>query len=399
MDTIYLDHNATTPTRPEVIDAMAACGRAGHANPASQHQPGQKARHLLEQAREQIASMLGADLSGPKGDRLIFTSGGTEANNLAVLGIARGTKGTGTSGTRSQSPLSGKQPWRVVVSAIEHPSVLGPAEELLDEGWRVDSLGVTSDGVVRVEMLPGLLAPETRLVSVMLGNHETGVLQPVAELAAVCNDHGVPMHSDAVQVAGKLPIAFRELCVAAMSVAAHKFQGPLGIGALILRHDVAIDPLLYGGHQQAGLRPGTESVALAVGMATALELWRQERETHARRLQALRDRFEIGLRAGYPELVVNGGAALRLPQTSNVALPGLDGQILLVALDAVGVACSVGSACSSGSTDLSTTLLAMGLPRPIVGSSLRFSLGATTTKDEVDEAIRRILHVVGELRS
>jgi cysteine desulfurase len=385
MGSIYLDHNATTPTRPDVIEAMAACWRAGHANPASQHQPGQKARRLLEQAREQIASILGADLSGPKGDRLIFTSGGTEANNLAVLGIAHAARGAG--------------PGRVVVSAIEHPSVLGPAEALLDEGWRVDSLGVTSDGAVRVEMLPGLLAPETRLVSVMLGNHETGVLQPVAELAAVCNEYAVPMHTDAVQVAGKLPVAFRELGVAAMSVAAHKFQGPLGIGALILRHDVVIAPLTFGGHQQAGLRPGTESLALAVGMAKALELWHQERETHARRLQALRDRFEIGLRAGYAELVVNGGAALRLPQTSNVALPGLDGQILLVALDTVGVACSVGSACSSGSTELSTTLLAMGLPRPIVGSSLRFSLGATTTREEVAEAVRRILQVVGELRS
>jgi cysteine desulfurase len=385
MDTIYLDHNATTPTRPEVIEAVAACWRAGHANPASQHQPGQKARRLLEQAREQIAAILGADLSGPKADRLIFTSGGTEANNLAVLGIARAARG--------------EQPGQVIVSAIEHPSVLEPAMHLMDEGWRVDGLGVTPDGVVRVEGLASLLGPQTRLASVMLGNHETGVLQPVSELAAACNDRGVPLHTDAVQVAGKLPIDFRGLGVAAMSVAAHKFHGPLGIGALLVRHDVAIQALELGGHQQGGVRPGTESVALAVGMATALELWHGDREALARRLQALRDRFEMGLRAGYPELVVNGGAALRLPQTSNVAVPGLDGQILLVALDTAGVACAVGAACSSGSTELSPTLRAMGLPKSIIASSLRFSLGATTTEEEVDEAVRRVLRVVHELQS
>jgi cysteine desulfurase len=292
-----------------------------------------------------------------------------------------------------------EQPDQVVVSAIEHVSVLGPAEELLDEGWRVDSLGVTSDGVVRVDALPALLSPQTRLASVMLGNHETGVLQPVTELAALCNDHGVPLHTDAVQVAGKLPIDFRGLGVAAMTVAAHKFQGPLGIGALILRSDVTLHPLLFGGNQQGGVRPGTESVALAVGMAAALDLWQRAQDVHARRLRALRDHFETGLRAGYPELVVNGGGALRLPQTSNVAFPGLSGQILLVALDIAGVACSVGSACSSGSTELSPTLLAMGLPKSIVESSLRFSLGATTTEEEVDEAIRRVLRVVHELRS
>ncbi len=232
----------------------------------------------------------------------------------------------------------------------------------------------------------------------MLGNHETGVLQPVAELAALCNARGVPLHTDAAQVAGKLPIDFRRLGVAAMSLAAHKFRGPLGVGALVLRSDAAPQPLAFGGHQQGGLRPGTESVALALGMAVALDLWRHEWEAEAQRLQTLRDRFEQGLRTGYPELVVNGAAALRLPQTSNVAFPGLSGQILLVALDLAGVACSVGSACSSGSTELSPTLRAMGLPKSVVESSLRFSLGATTTEEDIDAAVRRVLHVVDELR-
>jgi cysteine desulfurase len=231
----------------------------------------------------------------------------------------------------------------------------------------------------------------------MLANHETGVLQPVAEVAAACNGAGVPLHSDAVAVAGKLPIDFRQLGVAAMSVAAHKFQGPLGIGALVVRDGVPLAPMLFGGHQQGGFRPGTESVALAVGMQTALELWLKEQEEHAQRLIGLRDRFEAGLRAGCPEILVHGQGVSRLPQTSSVAFPGLDGQILLLALDMAGVACSVGSACASGSTELSPTLRAMGLPSTIVASSLRFSLGATTTEAEIDEAVRRIVHVCREL--
>jgi cysteine desulfurase len=384
MDTIYLDHNATTPTRPEVVDAVARCYAAGYANPASQHRPGGRARRVLEDARESIGQILGADLSGAPPDRLIFTSGGTEANTLAVIGIARAGEGDG--------------PGQVIVSAIEHASVMGPAEHLLEQGWRLDTLGVTPDGVARTEQIAGLLTPEARLVSVMLGNHETGVLQPVAELASICRASGVPVHTDAVQVAGKLPVNFRALGVSALTIAAHKFQGPLGIGALILDGQARIAPIHFGGHQQGGLRPGTEPVALAVGMQTALELWQKAHQAHARRLTALRRQLENGLRAGIPDLVVNGSGADRLPHTSSIAFPGLDAQVLLMALDMAGVACSVGSACSSGSTELSPTLRAMGLPHELVASSLRFSLGATTTEAEIDEAVRRILQVVSELR-
>jgi cysteine desulfurase len=414
MDSIYLDHNATTPTRPEVVEAMATCYARGHANPASQHRPGQQARRLLEDARETIAEILGADLSSPRQDRLLFTSGGTEANNLAVLGIAL---------------TGGGPPGQIVISAGEHQSVIEPAERLLERGWRLDTLGLTPQGVVRVEQLQTLLAPSrradvsvcyeesglhgrqdgrqeclpssggaVRLVSVILGNHETGVLQPVAELATLCSQAGVPMHTDAVQVVGKLPVSFRALGVAAMTVAAHKFGGPPGIGALIVRDGVPLQPLMFGGHQQSGLRPGTESVALAVGMATALELWRKHQDEHARRLNSLRDRFERALRAGLPEVVVHGAKAQRLPQTSNVAFPGFDGEVLRMALDLAGVACSVGSACSSGSTELSPTLRAMELPNDVVASSLRFSFGATTTEAEIDEAVRRIVQVCGEIR-
>jgi len=386
MERIYLDHNATTPLHPEVLEAMARCWLEGFANPASQHQPGQRARRVLEDAREEIAELFGAEGSGPRADRVVFTSGGTEANNLAVLGIARASCREG--------------PGHVVVSAIEHASVLEPAEHWLEQGWRVDSLGVTDQGVARANLLPGLLSPATRLVSVMLGNHETGVLQPVTELARTCAEAGVPMHTDAVQVAGKLPVRFRELGVAALSVAAHKFQGPLGIGALLVRDDLPLEPLEFGGPQQWGLRPGTQCVPLVIGMLTALRIWRRDGEAHRCRLATLRDRFEARLRAGFPDLIVNGAGAERLPQTSNVAFPGLDGQQLLLALDSVmGIACSVGSACSSGSSELSPTLLAMRLPKEVVAGSLRFSLGVTTTEAEIDEAVRRILLVVNELRS
>jgi cysteine desulfurase len=384
MDSIYLDHNATTPIHTEVVEAMVRCYAQGYANPASQHRPGQEARKVLEDARERIAEILGADLSSPQPDRLIFTSSATEANNLALLGIARG---------------SGGEPGQLVISASEHSSVIGPAEHLLELGWRLDTLGVTPDGVVRVECLPGLLGAQTRLVSVIMGNHETGVLQPVAELAAICRQAGVPLHTDAVQVAGKLPVSFRRLGAAALSIGAHKFRGPLGIGALLLRHDVPVAPLVFGGHQQAGLRPGTESITLAVGMLTALELSRTQQEAHARQLTALRERLENGLAAAIPGLTVHGRQAPRLPHTSSIAFPGVDGQVLLFALDTAGVACSVGSACSSGSTELSPTLRAMGLPAEVAGRSLRFSLGATTTEAEIDEAIRRIVHVWRELCS
>ncbi len=405
MDHIYLDHNSTTPTRPEVVEAMSRCYAAGYANPASQHQPGQQARRVLENSRQRVAEILGADLNCLKPDRLIFTSGGTEANNLAILGIAQaGCLRCG----------------RVIVSSIEHACVLEAAEHLMELGWRLDTLPVNAWGVVQSDALRSLLAnpptcgagvtPATaarataaaetaapQLVSVMLANHETGSLQPIDQLAAICRAAGVPLHTDAVAAAGKVPINFRGQGVAALSIAAHKFQGPLGIGALILRHGITLAPVLFGGHQQEGLRPGTESVALAVGMQTALELWQQEQDEHCRKLTALRDRFEAGLKAGRPEVIVHGEGAARLPQTCNIAFPGIEGQILLLALDMAGIACSVGSACASGSTELSPTLRAMGLPNDIVGSSLRFSLGATTTEAQIDEAVRRILRVCREL--
>lgn len=380
MRSIYLDHNATTPLLPEVAAAMQECWLAGPANPASQHQWGRRARQRIEDARETIGRILGATVDRFDGDRLIFTSGGTESNHLALHGLV------------------GERPGHVIVSAIEHPSLLGAAELLAERGWVVSRAPVDSLGVVDLQQLKNLLQPDTRLVSVMLGNHETGVLQPVSDVVKICNKQNVPVHTDASQVAGKLPIDFASLGVAAMTVAAHKLHGPVGIGALVVRRGVKLKPLMVGGFQQAGLRPGTEPVALAVGFAMATQLWQNQVGIRLRRMAELRDHFERSLLDLSPEVVINGGTSLRLPHTSNLAFPGTDRQALLMALDLAGVACSTGSACASGSSEPSPVLLAMGVSRSLVDASLRFSLGATTTSAEIDEAVTRIARVYRDLR-
>lgn len=381
MKPIYLDHNATTPVLAEVARAMNDVLLAGPANPASQHQWGRRARQRIEDARETIGRLIGAQVERFDGDRLVFTSGGTESNHLALLGLV------------------GEPPGHVIASAIEHSSVGGVLDQLVERGFEVDRLPVDSRGVVDLDRLDALFRPNTRLVTVMLGNNETGVLQPVAEVVRRCSPRGILVHTDAVQVAGKLPVHFESLGVAAMTLAAHKLHGPVGIGALVVRRGVALQPLFSGGFQQAGLRPGTESVALAVGFAVALQQWHDERDARRERLTMLRDRFETRLRAELSNIVVHGAAAERLPHTSNVAFPGVDRQAMLLALDLAGVACSTGSACASGSSEPSPVLLAMGVERASVDASLRFSAGAQTTLAEIDEATERITRIYRDLRT
>jgi cysteine desulfurase len=376
---IYLDHNSTAPILPEAASAMMECYGEHFANPASQHQAGGVARRRLERSREAIGRILNASLAGRTPDRVVFTSGGTEANNLAILGLAAAAE------RRHSSPHE------LITSSIEHPSIVGPIEQLAQRGWLVHRLGASESGVVRCDELKSRIGPHTRLVSVMLGNNETGVLQPVRQIAAFCREAGIPVHSDAIQVAGKAPLDFEALGVDAMSIAAHKFHGPRGIGVLILKGSTEISPCMFGGFQQGGLRPGTESVALAAGMEGALAAYELDWEERERRMRSLRDRFEAGLRRGCPDVSINGALAERLPNTSNVAFPEIDRRELFLALDLAGVYCSTGSACASGSSEPSPVLRAMGLPDGIVNSSLRFSLGATTTEAEIDGAIERIL--------
>lgn len=380
MTRIYLDNNATSFMLPEVADAVWECFCQGLGNPASQHSLGRRARRVLDDAREAIGAILGAQLSGPQADRLIFTSGGTEANNFALQG-ASGRAG----------PL--------VVSGIEHPSVLQTADYLAQAGLACVRLPVDPDGRTLVDALRERLRTPVRLVSVMLANHETGVLQPVQELAAICRERAVWMHTDAVQAVGKIPLSFRQLGVDMLSFSAHKFHGPVGIGGLLVRHGVAPEPLLRGGFQQRGMRAGTEPVALIVGVQRALELWHRDARELSRRLARRRNRFEALLVEQLPDVAINGGHATRVPHTTNIAFGGADRQALLMALDLAGIACSTGSACASGSSEPSPVLRAMGVSEERVRSSLRFSFSRLNDDADVDQAVERIVNAVRGLCS
>jgi cysteine desulfurase len=384
---IYLDHNATTPVFPEVVEAMRACWAEPYLNPASQHSFGRQARRALEDARDRIAELLGLNTSGPKPDRVVFTSGGTEANNLAIQGLLR----------RAGS-VSARRSSHLVTTPIEHLSITTLTDHLAKSDIAIDHLPVDPTGALQTNELADLLRATTRLITAMLANNETGVIQPVSDLASIASAHNIPLHTDAAQAAGKLPINFRELGAATMAIAAHKFGGPLGIGALLIRGDIDLEPQLLGGFQQAGTRPGTESVALAVGMCRALELWQSNRAAYQNHLRNLRDRFERAVRADYSPAVVIGAKAERLPHVSNIAFVGLDRQQLFLALDQAGIACSTGSACASGSSEPSPVHLAMGLEPAVITSALRFSFGVSATPEEADEAARRITRVCSDFR-
>jgi cysteine desulfurase len=388
MTPIYLDHNSTTPIAPEVADAMLEVYRAGYVNPASQHQLGQRARRRLEETREAIIALLGGKTSGMDADRLIFTSGGTEANNLALRGLA------------------GKPPARIVVSSVEHPSVLGPAEYLSTQGFQVDRIRVDARGTIDLGHISQLLqhGEHVRLVSVMSQNNETGARQSLSFVRTVSRMAGSLLHVDAVQSVGKSALPWQQYAeISAMTVAAHKFNGPVGIGALLLRQDVKLEPQLFGGFQQEGLRPGTESLALAVGMHRALELALANLEQRVAHLSNVRDAFVSRLKTDAPDIVVTSPgesiADCSLSNTTNIAFLGCDRQELLLALDRAGVCCSTGSACASGSSEPSPVLVAMGLPDEVIRSSLRFSFGITNTLAEGAEAARRICQCVNELRA
>jgi cysteine desulfurase len=375
MQRIFLDQNSTTRPLPEVIDAMSAHWRESFANPGSRHAEGRIARRALEDARERIAVILGA-----RPGEVIFTSGGTESINLAILGLAQNRPGT------------------LLLTAGEHPATREACRELERRGWRLCLLDIDSDGRIVEERLDELPWSDVKLATLILAHNETGVLQDVGPLAARCNRFGVSLHLDAVQAVGKIPVHLRDLKVTALSLGAHKFHGPRGIGALLLREDAALYPRQLGGHQESERRAGTEPVALAVGMAVALERWESEREGREVKLRELRDRLERGLEACCEPAVVNGSRQHRLANTLNIAFPGVDGEALLVALDLEGISCSLGSTCASGSTEPAPVLVAMGCPPGISSSSVRFSLSIENTLAEIDEAVSRIAQCVGRLR-
>lgn len=378
---ISLDANATTRPFPEVVEIVTRHLADTSGNPGSRHAEGRQARRVLEAAREQIADLLGANPG-----EVVFTSGGTEANNLAILGRTQGPPGT------------------IAISAGEHPATLETVRSLVQRGWRMETLPIGSNGRLLTTAAwfePSAIEVPTdlRFVAVLLANNETGVIQDIAPWAKHCQQRGVPLLVDAVQAAGKMPLHFHDLGATLLSIGAHKFHGPRGVGALFVRDGVKLAPLSFGGHQEAGRRPGTEPVALIAGMAKALELCVRDLEARTTRLRELRDRLQSGLQAACAPTVINGSLEHRLSNTLNIAFPGVDGEALLVALDLAGVACSLGSACASGSAEPSPVLLAMNCPPEIHRSSVRLSVSTDNTLAEIDAAITRICQVVTRLRA
>jgi cysteine desulfurase len=377
---VYLDHAATTAMRPEVRDAMAPYLDERFGNPSSIHRWGRQARNALEEARERVATALGA-----KRREIVFTGGGTEADNMAVLGRWRA------------HCRRGERTGAVVCSAVEHKAAGAAAQCAADEGAELILLGVDEDGVVDLGALDEALKVSPCVVVVMWANNEVGTLQPVAQIGARCRDAGVAFHTDAVQAFGKVRVRVDETPCDTLALSAHKVAGPKGVGALYVREGVQLLPLVYGGGQERELRPGTENVAAAVGMATAVELAAGEYDEEAVRLETLRERLAAGLRQVSPEMVVNGPATGRLPNILNVTLPGADQEALLIGLDLEGVAASGASACQSGAIKPSHVLIAMGRYRP-GDASVRLSLGRSTTPEEIDFAVAAFGRVVEQLR-
>ncbi|MCZ6670273.1 MAG: cysteine desulfurase family protein [Acidobacteria bacterium] len=376
MKRIYLDNNATTPQAPEVTEAMRPFFEEHFANPASTHREGQKVRHRLEAARARVAELIEASP-----EEIVFTSGGTESINLAILGAAR------------------KRPdGHIVTTAIEHAAGLEAVRRFEEEGGTATYVRSRSSGDIDPQAVIDAIRPDTVLVSVMHSNNETGVLQPIEPLARECNRRTILFHTDAAQSCGKISISVRETPVDLVSLAAHKFYGPKGVGALYIRKGIDLLPQMFGGGQQGSRRSGTEATALAVGMGRACELARSAPGSYLERIAPLRDRLERGLVAAYPGATVNGSNALRLPNTSSVRFPGIRGEEMVISLDLQGIAVSPGAACSSGAHRPSHVLIGMGLGADLARSSVRFSLGLYSLPEEIDRVLQVIPEITAGLR-
>ncbi|HEY6089933.1 MAG TPA: cysteine desulfurase family protein [Gemmatimonadaceae bacterium] len=367
---IYLDHAATTPVREEVFEAMKPFYGPRFGNPSSTHRWGREARAALDEARERVGRCLGA-----RPDEICFTSGGTEADNLAILGAWRALKAKGRTA--------------VVTTPIEHKAILGAVHQAALEGAEERMLSMTPDGVVDQKSFDALVDDAVAVCSIMWVNNEIGSIQPIPALAAKAKQRGALVHTDAVQAFGKIPIDAQKQQFDFLTISGHKFGAPKGIGALFIRRGTPLEPLMHGGTQDRGRRPGTENVAAAVGLARAAELALAEREAHCARLRRLRDRLETGILARVPDAVIHGRGAERAPHILNVSVPGTDSESLLMALDLRGIAASGGSACQSGSISPSHVLTAIGVRPDLASAAVRMSLGSLTT----DECIDRVIEV------
>ena len=378
---VYLDHAATTPVRPEVLEAMLPYLTAQtFGNPSSAHRFGRAARAGIEQARRQVAEAVGAEPN-----QVVFTSGGTEADNLGIVGAALAARERGSS-------------MCAVVSAVEHKAVLAAAHAVCHLGGREIMLPVDAGGRLDLDALDVALAGDPAVVSVMWVNNETGVIQPVQEIAGRCRDAGVIFHCDAVQALGKVPVSVSTLACTLLTLSGHKIGAPKGIGALIVRDRKAIEAIIHGGGQQFGLRPGTENVAGAVALGRAAELAAAEQSSLAERLCALRNELAERLKAGVTDLLVNAEGSPRAPHLLSIAIRGADSEALLMHLDLAGVAASSGSACSTGAVEPSHVLVAMGVPRELALGTIRFSLGRESTREDVERAVEVVPGVVAKVR-
>ena len=387
MHRVYLDHNATTPVEPAVLDAMLPYFSADFANAASIHTPGQRARAAVETAREQVAALIGA-----RPQEIVFTSGGTESDNHAIFGIVRNASGASK---------------HVISTQIEHEAVLNTCQALEKEGGTVAGGGkaidvtylpVDANGLIDPEELRDAIRPQTVLISVMHANNELGTVQPLEQVGKIAAQNDIFFHSDAVQSVGKIPVNVESLGVDLLSLSGHKLYAPKGIGALYIRGGTRLRQLLFGGHHQRGFRPGTENVPGIVGLGKAAELARASLATDAARVAALRDELEGGLLARVPDARANAAGAPRTPNTSNITFPGIEGEALIIALDLKGLACSTGAACSSGAVEPSHVLTAIGLPPEGARASIRFSLGRHTTAADIAYALEIVPLAVAQLR-
>jgi cysteine desulfurase len=376
---IYFDYNATAPLYPEVVDTMSRLLRDAFGNASSVHSFGQQAKMAVDDARSAVAALIGADPSD-----VVFTSGGTESDNLAIRGAAEAREPTGKR--------------HLIAAGIEHEAVLNTFKALERRGWTTTVLPVCEDGILSPDTLRAALTPDTALVSVMHANNEVGTIQPIAELAALTRATGALFHTDAVQSAGKIPVSVADLGVDLLSISGHKFGGPKGTGALWIRRGVRLTPYMTGGRQERNRRAGTENVPSLAGLGVAAAIARRQLD-QASLIAAQRDRLEQGILSNVPGTAVNGDPHRRVPNTTNIGFDGIEAESLLIALDLEGVAVSTGSACSSGSLEPSHVLKAMGLPHPRTRNSLRFSLGSGTTTGEVDFVLGKLPPLVDKLRS
>ena len=377
---IYLDHNATTPVDPLVLDAMTHALAEDFGNPSSVHHFGQRAKARLDEARGAVASLIGAEPS-----EIVFTSGGTEADNFAIRGAAEALEPTGRR--------------HLITSGIEHEAVINTFKALARRGWSTTLLPMDATGIVAPDALRDALTDNTALVSLMHANNEIGTVQPVASLAAIAHERGAVFHTDAEQSAGKIPVDVRALGVDLLSISAHKFYGPKGIGALWIRRGTRLLPLLTGGRHERSRRAGTENMPGILGMGVAAELARKKLVDEGIRLAVLRDRLEQQILTTVGRTVVNGAPEQRVPNTTNISFDRVEAESLLIALDLDGVAVSTGSACSSGTLEPSHVLRAMGLPVHRTQNSIRFSLGAANTEEQIDRVAGLLPRVVEKLRS